>query len=588
MKNVFRILKISKPLYGLMFGLSILIISISASELVTPVLSKVVIDEITKEVEAGNGDLDKVYLFILIGFLAGLVSVILHSLNQRLGDHFAGKIRKFLTEKFYDKIFTLPQSYYDTELSGRIVNQLNRGIATIQGFMNSSTNFLLPMLLQSVLVIGLLAYYNLVVAFAVFILFPIYSGISYYSTKKWGKEEEKKNKIEDATRGRIQEVVSNIRLVKGFTNEKKEHSLIARNLSAINKIYAKQSNSFHILDFARNLSLTIVLTLINIIVFYRTFQGDFTIGEMVLILQLVMQARQPLFGMSFFLTQLQQAESGSKEYFEILDLESKEDYLSNEKIELVKNPELEFRNVEFNYDTSRTVLKNVSFDIKNNEIVALVGPSGAGKSTVVNLILKFYETTQGEIFLNHKSYKELTPRFVRENISLVFQENELFSSTIKENVAYGQTASDAEVTEALRKANALSFVQKLPNGINSEIGERGVRLSGGQKQRIQIARAILKNAPILILDEATSSLDAKSESEVQDALENLMKNKLVIVIAHRFSTIQNATKVVVLNNRKVEAIGTPQELAKAKGIYADLLQYQIEGNKKLLKKFEIY
>ena len=221
-------------------------------------------------------------------------------------------------------------------------------------------------------------------------------------------------------------------------------------------------------------------------------------------------------------------------------------------------------------------------------MVALVGPSGAGKSTIVNLILKFYEPLSGNIFLNGKEYRDLSHNMIRQNMALVFQENELFSSTIKENVSYGSLLDEEKVIDALKKANAWSFVSLLKNGIHSEVGERGVRLSGGQRQRIQIARAMYKDAPILILDEATSSLDAKSESEVSEAIDNLVQDRLVIVIAHRFSTIQNANKIIVLNNKKVEAIGTPQELAAQDGIYAHLLQYQIEGNKKLLRKFEIY
>ena len=221
--------------------------------------------------------------------------------------------------------------------------------------------------------------------------------------------------------------------------------------------------------------------------------------------------------------------------------------------------------------------------------MALVGPSGAGKSTIVNLLLKFYEPTHGDILINGISYKKLNHSTIRNNVALVFQENELFSTTVRYNVAYGRPeATDEEIIHALKLANAYEFVEKLPQGLGSEIGERGVRLSGGQKQRIQIARAILKDAPILILDEATSSLDAKSEKEVQDALEVLMKKKLVIIVAHRFSTIQNVDKVVVVDRGKIVDSGRPQELAQRKGLYADLLNYQIQGNRKLLAKFELY
>jgi ATP-binding cassette subfamily B protein len=315
-----------------------------------------------------------------------------------------------------------------------------------------------------------------------------------------------------------------------------------------------------------------------------------SIGTMVLLLQLLNQARRPLFAMSFILTQVQNAESGSKEFFEIVEIPTKEIFDKKTSAELVrlKEPTIEFKNVSFKYEQSEIVLKDISFELRKNEKVALVGHSGVGKSTLVNLILKFYDPTDGDIYISNKNYKELSSRYVRNNISLVFQENELFSSTIRENVSYGTESSEEDIMNALKLANAYDFVTKLPKGIESEVGERGVRLSGGQKQRIQIARAILKNAPILILDEATSSLDAKSEKEVQDGLENLMKNKLVIIIAHRFSTIQNVHKIIVLDKGTIVDTGTPQELSRRKGIYQDLLNYQVEGNKKLLETFELY
>jgi ABC-type multidrug transport system fused ATPase/permease subunit len=221
--------------------------------------------------------------------------------------------------------------------------------------------------------------------------------------------------------------------------------------------------------------------------------------------------------------------------------------------------------------------------------VALVGHSGAGKTTIINLILKFYNPNKGRILLNNLDYKNLGHRFIRDNIALVFQESELFSSTIKENVSYGNLkATDKEIINALKLANAYEFVMQFPKGINSEVGERGVKLSGGQKQRIQIARAILKDAPILILDEATSSLDAKSEKEVQEALERLIKNRLVIIIAHRFSTIQNVDKIIVVDDGRIVDAGNPKELSNKKGVYSELLHYQIEGNKKLLEEFGLH
>lgn len=589
MQNLLELIKLSKPLHRLVFIISALILFTAILSLVAPILSKFIVDEIVAKVQGKGGDVTRLIELIVIAFGMNLLGLAGNVISERIGDHFAGRLRQFLTEKFYDKVLRLPQAYYDSEVSGKIVNQLSRGIVSTQGFLNSLTNFILPTFVQSIFTIVVLAYYNIPIAFFTFILFPIYLWLSYQSTVRWGKEEVKKNAIDDRTRGRMQEVIANIRLVKSFTSEKHEFDTVSDGLTDINKIYAKQSRTFHIYDFFRGLSLNIILFAINIIVFYQTFISALTIGEMVLILQLVNQARIPLFAMSFILTQLQMAEAGSKEYLEILRLKSTEDYTKKTKSELVKSPTITFKDISFSYNDSEEVLSNVSFTIEKNQAVALVGHSGAGKSTIINLILKFYEPTGGEILLKDMNYADMDHRFVRDNIALVFQENELFSTTIRENVAYGQTdVSDEEVIKALKLANAYDFVIKLPKGINNEVGERGVRLSGGQKQRIQIARAILKNAPILILDEATSSLDAKSEKEVQDALDHLMKDKLVIIIAHRFSTIQNVHKILVVNNGKIEESGTPHELANKKGIYSELLNYQIEGNKKLLEKFDIY
>lgn len=589
MKNIFRIITISKPLHPLALIIAVLILISATLQLGASLLSKSIVDQIVMRVQHQGGSSQTLIFLIILAFVISFISLVATVVSNRLGDHFGGKLQKFLTEKFYDKVLTLPQEYFDSEVSGKIINQLTRGIVSIKGFLNSSTNFILPTFIQSIFTIAVLAYYNLPIAIFTFALFPIYLILSYYSTVRWGKEEVKKNAIEDKMRGRMQEVIANMPLVKGFTNEKNEYDFISQNLSDSNTIYAKQSQTYHTYDFFRGLSLNVILFAINILVFYNTFQGQLTIGEMVLILQLFNQARIPLFAMSFILTQIQMAESGSKEYFEILGLAATENYRKKVAVEKIKNPKLEFKNVSFNYATSGDVLKDVSFTIKNGESVALVGHSGAGKSTMVNLLLKFYEPTNGDVLLNGNTYKKLDYHHVRQNIALVFQENELFSSTIRENVAYGKAnATEKEVITALKMANAWDFVQKLPKGIESEVGERGVRLSGGQKQRIQIARAILKNAPILILDEATSSLDAKSEKEVQVALETLMKGKLTLIIAHRFSTIQNVAKIIVINDGIIVDMGSPKGLSSRPGIYKDLLTYQIEGNKKLLESFGLH
>jgi ATP-binding cassette subfamily B protein len=230
MNNIFKIIKISRPLHSLVILIGFLIVLSSALNLVAPILSKSIVDQITAKLSGNQSSLQWLIILIFISFIANLAGIALNAVSDRLGDHFAGKLRKFLTERFYDKVLTLPQSYFDGQISGKIINQLNRGIQTIYNFLNGASNFMLPMFVQSLLTIGVLAYYNVPIAVFTFILFPVYIWISYYSTKRWGEFEAKKNKIEDVTRGRINEVIYNIRLVKGFTNEKHEFNSVSASL----------------------------------------------------------------------------------------------------------------------------------------------------------------------------------------------------------------------------------------------------------------------------------------------------------------------------------------------------------------------
>lgn len=594
MKNTLNIIRLSKPQHGYIAVAGVFILIQALLQQATPITLKFVVDELTLQISTGNGAIDRLMLLFLLLLAINISSVSLNAVSQRLGDFIASRLGRYLTEMYYRKVFTLPQLYFDSEISGKMVNQLNRGILSIQGFIGTSTNFILPALLQAFFGIGVLAYFDWKIALLAATVFPIYIAISTYSTTRWGKIQEKKNVHEDASRGRIQEAISNIKLIKTYNTQQREWNFVSNEYATINKLYDKQSTQYHVLNFIREFGLEITFVLILFIVFRNTFYGQISLGEMVLIFQILNQLRWPLYGMSYILEQVQRAEADSKSFFEVLNLKSTEVFQTKKLPSLKSAPVIRFENVDFAYTeansvTSETVLKNLNIKFEPKESVALVGHSGAGKTTLLNLILKLYEPTAGSLYLSNKNYADVDHAWVRDHIALVFQDNELFSSTIRENVAYGvQKATDKEIWQALKQANADTFVKKLPEGLDAKIGERGVKLSGGQKQRIQIARAILHNKPILILDEATSSLDSKSEQLVQDALEKLFKNKLVIIIAHRFSTIQNVDRIIVLDKGTIVDSGRPSELAQRDGVYSELLKYQVEGNKKLLSKYEIY
>jgi ATP-binding cassette subfamily B protein len=595
MKNIGKIIKLARPLRNIFFIITAMITLGALVDLVMPVLLKLAVDAVTKQGVHFKSMQDLwrypfSYALTLLVVIYGLnlSSQALSNLSSRLGDHLAGKLRKFLTETFFEKALTLSQTYYDGELSGKIINQLNRGVQVITDFFNTATNFIVPSFLQAIFTIALLAYYNPLTALFMTILFPVYIYFSAASTKNWSKYQLKRNVYEDIVRGRLSESILNIRLVRGFNNQIRELKTIAEGLTQSNFYFAKQSTTFHTYDFIRNAFLHTILLGVYFLTFLKTFQGKSSFGELILVIQLVNQIRRPLFAMSFVLGRIQEAENGSKEYFNILELPSREsiDYLS--KPRTLRKHTIEFDHVFFAYEKELPVLHDINIHIMKNEMVALVGKSGAGKTTITNLIMKFYDPVKGNIRMGGISYDDLTVTDVRHHIALVFQDHELFSTSVRENVAYGREASDIQIQHALEKAQAWGFVKELPKGMDSEIGERGVRLSGGQKQRIQIARAILKDAPILILDEATSSLDAQSESDVQKALEILMQDRIVLVIAHRFSTIRNADRIIVLDKGTIIDQGSPVELSRREGIYQDLLRFQVEGNQKLLESFELH
>lgn len=588
MGSIFKIIKLARPQHKWIAVAFVLITLQAVLQQATPVTLKFVVDELSKQIADGTGDYQKLTLLFALILVINIALVVINTLGQRLGDHIASRLGRYLTELFYRKIFTLPQKYFDSEISGKIVNQLNRGISSIREFVGGATNFIMPALLQAIFGVAVLSYFDLTIGLLALAVFPVYIAISSYSTHKWGQIQEIKNVHEDASRGRIAEAISNIKLVKTYNTQKQEWDYVSGRYQTINQLYDRQSTMYHILNFIREFGLEIAFVAILFLIFRKTFYGELTLGEMILVIQLLNQLRWPLFGMSYILEQIQRASADSKAFFEILDLKGSETFQTKNLSGLVTEPEIKFSKVSFAYEDGATVLSNIDLKLDKKETVALVGHSGAGKTTLVNLILKLYEPTNGHLSLSGKSYKEANHSWVRAHIALVFQDNELFSSTIRENVAYGaKNTTDKQIIEALKQANAYEFVSKFKDGLDAQIGERGVKLSGGQKQRIQIARAILHDKPILILDEATSSLDSKSERLVQEALEKLFKNRLVIIIAHRFSTIQNVDRIVVLGDGKVADTGTPHELARKKGLYSELLQYQIEGNKKLLSEYEL-
>jgi ATP-binding cassette, subfamily B, bacterial len=287
---------------------------------------------------------------------------------------------------------------------------------------------------------------------------------------------------------------------------------------------------------------------------------------------------RPIMQLGRVVDTFQRAMTGGKRIYEIIDTEPDIMDKKHAVSPKITKHDIEFQNVTFAYKEGYPVLINSSFRIEDGETVALVGSSGAGKTTIINLIPRFYDPNEGKITLSGYDLRDLSTAYLRSKIGLVLQDVFLFTGSVKENIFYGNLkATEAEIIAAAKAAHAHEFILELPNQYDTLIGERGIKLSGGQKQRVSIARAILKNAPILILDEATSSVDSETELLIQDALKNLTENRTSIIIAHRLSTIQHANKIIVMEEGTVAEFGTHQQLMEANGIYSRLynLQYRL-------------
>lgn len=580
MKNIIRIIKYTKSFWKLYAVASFFILTVSLLSLVTPFLLKHIVDIIVSGITGGNVDVKAIWITLGLIILTDVAVTTMTSFGQWIGDILTVRMQSYLANKFYEKLLVLDISYYDKAQTGAIVNKLNRGIENITNFIQAMLNNFLPFFLTAFITIIVLAKYSIFVSILLAVLFPAYILISHKSTLAHIKFEEKKYKVIDPAQGRMLESIIGIRIVRAFLGENLEKKLFADARVDVNEITAQQSKVWHIYDFWRRFLLNIILFGILAYIVLYTFNGRYSLGDMTLLLQLVQQARFPLFAMSFILGQIQRANTGSKDFFDILETPVKiTDKVGAVKLVESKKKnikEIEFENVNFRYEGKKQVLNNVSFSIKRGEKLALVGESGQGKSTLVNLLLRYYKPQKGDIKIFGKDISTVTKHTLMENVTVVFQESLLFSGTIYENIAYGKAnVTKAQVIEAAKAANAHEFIIKFQKKYNSLIGERGIKLSGGQKQRIAIARAILKDAPIVVLDEATSSLDSRSEVLVQEGIRRLLHGRTSIIIAHRLSTIADADKVAVIEGGRVVQFGPPKKLLKdERGLYFRMVKLQ--------------
>ncbi len=591
MKQLGKVLGYARNLWPYYLGITIFSVLMSLTALAMPFIIKSATDLVVASLESGHADISGALWLAVAMFAVDVANTIFTNVGGYLGDMMSAKLRKQLSERYYEHLLKLPQSYYDQELTGTIINRLNRTISEVTQFINMFANTFFQMFLTIILTLIIVWFYSWELSLLLFILYPIFMWLTTLTSKKWRKWQDEKNGETDIATGRFAEVVAQIRVVKSFIQEALEYRHFERHFQNTVDITAKQSRYWHNMDVGRRLVLNLLFLLVFGYLFARTAQGAFSIGEMVLLIQLIAMVRQPIFGMSFIVDNTQKAITGSDDFFKVMELKPAVSDKSHAPELVVSSGKVVFDDVSFSYSKGEQVLHDISFTVNPGEKIALVGESGEGKTTITSLLLRLYDVSSGSITIDGTTISKVRQTSLREHIAVVFQDPALFSGTIQENIAYANPhATKDEIVAAAKAANAYDFIEKLEHGLESQIGERGLKLSGGQKQRIAIARAILKNAPILILDEATSSLDSKAEKQVQVALDRLMKGRTTIIIAHRLSTIAHVDTIVTIRNGRVDEIGSPAKLAKTDGIYAELLKLQTEDttqNKEKLKAFEI-
>lgn len=575
MKILLQTFSYTTKLWPYYLGITLATLLATLAGLATPFLIKDATDLVVQAATGGQADVRGALFIAFLLFLFDIGGFIVRNIGGYLGDQMSEKLRVQLSVRYYQQLLSLSQSYYDDQFTGTIISRLNRAIAEVVRFTVAFTNNFFQMFLTAIFTVAIVAFYSWQLALLVFSLYPIFGWLTTRSSKKWQRLQHEKNEHIDTASGRFAEVVSQIRVVKSYVSERFELKSFSGHFNKTIALNVEQSRHWHIMDVKRGGILALIFFGIAVLIFTETVQGKFTVGEMVLLVTLINAVRMPIFMMSYIVDQYQRAVTGSREFVEVMVTKPAIVDIPRAKSLTVPRGEIVFDAVDFSYDGEAPVLKSISFTIRPGQKLALVGKSGEGKSTISNLLMRLYEPAKGAILIDGVDIAKVTQSSLRKNIATVFQDPALFSGTIKENIAYGNpSASDEAIIKAAKAASADEFINDLKDGYDSVVGERGIKLSGGQKQRISIARALLKDAPILILDEATSSLDSRSEHLVQGALNRLMKGRTTLIIAHRLSTIAHVDTIVTLKSGRVDEIGSPAELAKTGGIYAELLALQ--------------
>ncbi len=549
-----------------------------AIPLFIPLLIKIVIDDIIGADSLSSSEkLEQLYWWL--GGTAILFFIFrppIEYFRQYYAQYVSNKILYDIRQYLYGHMQRLSLRYYANTRAGEIISRIINDVEQTKNFVMIGLMNLWLDLATILIAIGIMLSMDVKLTIVALLAFPFYA----FSVKFFF------GRLRDLTRDRSQalanvqsylhERVQGMSIIKSFALEKHEQKLFDEtNDNFLDKAIAHtkwNAKAFAVVNTITDIAPLLVIGFAG----YQVIQGNLTLGTMVAFIAYIERLYSPLRRLVNSSTTLTQAIASMDRVFELVDEEYEVTDRKGAKDLSVVDGKLEFRDVSFRYNNGGTeVLSNLNFTVKPGETIAFVGMSGGGKSTIVSLIPRFYDVTEGGIYMDDHDLRDVTIHTLRDQIGLVLQDSILFSDSVKSNILMGKPhATDEEVEAAAKAANAHEFIEMLPEGYDTKVGERGVKLSGGQKQRIAIARVFLKNPPILILDEATSALDLESESLIQDSLERLAHDRTTLIVAHRLSTITHADQIIVIDHGQLVEKGKHDELMKQQGVYASLFQVQ--------------
>jgi ATP-binding cassette, subfamily B, putative efflux pump len=543
-----------------------------------PLLIKYVIDDVVGSTELTKAEKTDQLLFVMIIMLVVFVIIRppIEYYRQYYAQWTASKILYDIRDQLYTHIQKLSFKYYSNTRSGEIISRVINDVEQTKTFVVSGLMNLWLDMATILIAIGIMFTMNVKLTFVSLVLFPLYALSVKYFFGNLRKLTKSRSQALAEVQSYLHERVQGMQVVKSFAIEEHEQKQFSKqNTNFLEKAIAQtrwNAKSFSAVNTITDIAPLIVIGFSA----YQVIDGQLTIGTMIAFIAYIDKLYNPLRRLVNSSTTLTQSIASMDRVFELIDVKYDiEDSPHAVPCENVQG-NISFNNVSFSYNENEDlVLKNINLEVKKGETIALVGMSGGGKSSLVSLIPRFYDVTAGEILLDGTDIRNFNVRSLRDKIGMVFQDNILFSDSVKENILLGNpSATDEEVIQAAIAANAHEFIMNLPLGYDTKVGERGVKLSGGQKQRIAIARVFLKNPPLLILDEATSALDLESEHLIQESFETLAKDRTTFIVAHRLSTITHADRIVLIEHGEITEIGNHEQLMEKQGGYYRLFQVQ--------------